>query len=230
MNTSQSLQYIVELHLTGTVDGSSACPLNTGERLVLLRTRKQRRRFFRPVKVISITVACRKNYAYDFVDGIFAFHYIDDAAGVDVSHLQAYDLSSKSGKLLFHTQLDFVLVGFSIDPSRDLIACSELLPDHGIAVNEPAVMVHLRSLSSGGVSPHFEADKAGLKVYDSDVYDVRVTLAGDKVAYFSRGMLYIWRWTKGGGLLIVRVRLHAVPSPIFIQLCRSLALGSLDIR
>ncbi|VDB86067.1 unnamed protein product [Peniophora sp. CBMAI 1063] len=204
---SQALQYIVELSLTGAVDGQPACPLNIGERLQLLRARKRRRREFQPELALSFGIDCPTNdYVYDYVDGIFAIHYFVGDPGAEVSHLVAYDLSSATGSEtpLFHTQLDFLLLDFSIDPSRDLIVCAELIPDHDIRDNGPDVYIHLRTLSSGGMSPPVEARRSRLEVTDdtlTDPEDISLHLASDMAAYFSQSTLYIWRWTTGSLLV-----------------------------
>ncbi|KZV66997.1 hypothetical protein PENSPDRAFT_67056 [Peniophora sp. CONT] len=214
VNASQGMQYIIELSLTGTVDGSPTSPLTTGERLQWLRTRKQRRRLFDPVKAFSLTIDCPfGDYVYDFVDGIFAFNYVDDSTGVDISHLLAYDLSSntESGQLLFHSRLDIVLVDFSIDPSRDLVAFSELVSEHIANPEGPDVIIHLRSLSSGGIDPPPAISKAKLEVTDDTLTepdDIDVALAGDMVAYFSQSTLYIWRWTTGALLIHWELSTH----------------------
>ncbi|VDB86049.1 unnamed protein product [Peniophora sp. CBMAI 1063] len=203
---SQGLQYIVELSLTGTLDGSPDCPQSTAERLQLLRARKRRRREFLPEPALSFSIYCPdEDYVYDFVDGIFAVQYFEDATGSDLSHLLAYDLSSTgAGRLLFHTQLNFALVDFSIDPSRNLIVCAEVVRDHAADAQGPEVRVHLLSLDSGGRESSPEASKGTLEVTDLALLnadDIFLTVAGDMVAYFSQSALYVWRWTTGTTLI-----------------------------
>ena len=146
---------------------------------------------------------------YDLADNIYA--HLD---GGDLQ-LCIYDISNDPVPPPKTYSLDFMPYDMVLAPSQDLVVLmrfqAEVFDAQNLHQDMPDIELYLRSLSSGGLLCHPNAQHPVIAVplptqaQDMDLrdFDMQLQIIGDTLALFLQGLLLrIYRWTNSKSLIV----------------------------
>lgn len=211
---SRAVQYRIQLGRCGMIEGNSVSTLqkSSEERSKLLHETIGRRRTFEPVFIHDLGMTeANHDRAFDLLDGIYVrltHEPVETSApdGEAVARLIIKDLSGDCRRPAQVTQLDVFPTDISIAPSLDLIVL--LVVEHE-ALQEPFLRLHMRTLSSGGLQDHSDAQKPVLRFPHKFLMpallepEFHISIDKDVLAlYVAESAVEVFRWTTGRHILV----------------------------